>query len=121
MEYVAAASATQEAIWIRCLLSELGEPQEGPTSLFIDNQSAIRLIKNPEYHKRTKHIDIQYHFIRQKYADEKIVPIYVPSEDQLANVLTKLLSRQRFQKLRFSVELRNIQTETKLDSESVKD
>ena len=63
-EYVALSSATQEAVWFRKLLSDLGEP---PLSVAImeDNQGAIAIAKNPILHVRTKHIDICYHYIRE--------------------------------------------------------
>jgi len=57
-EYVALASAAQEAVWLRQLMSELGNAPTGPTTLFEDNQSAIAMTKNPQLHGRTKHIDI---------------------------------------------------------------
>ncbi|KAL6429522.1 hypothetical protein ACFW04_008301 [Cataglyphis niger] len=62
-EYIAAASATKEAIWLRKLLKDLGRPYDNSTDLFIDNQSIIRLVKNFEFHKRTKHIDVRYNYI----------------------------------------------------------
>ncbi|XP_033230350.1 secreted RxLR effector protein 161-like [Belonocnema kinseyi] len=63
-EYFAAATATKEAVWLRKLLDDIGFQAAGASALFVDNQSAIKLIKNPEFHKRTKHIDVRYHFIR---------------------------------------------------------
>lgn len=57
-EYVAAATACKQAIWLRQLLKDLGCSQEQPTILFVDNQSLIRLTQNPEFYKRMKHIDI---------------------------------------------------------------
>lgn len=65
-EYVAASAAARESIWLRKLLSDIGCPCDKETALFVDNQSAIQLVKNPVYHKRTKHIDIHYHFIPEK-------------------------------------------------------
>ncbi|KMQ85201.1 integrase core domain protein [Lasius niger] len=64
-KYVAAASAAKEMIWLRKLLSDIGHGCSEATVLFIDNQSAIRLVKNPEFHKRTKHIAIRFHIIPQ--------------------------------------------------------
>lgn len=62
-EYIALTQATKEAIWLRFLLEELGFKQEGTTRIHEDNQSAIAIAKNPIQHARTKHIDIQYHFV----------------------------------------------------------
>ncbi|KMQ88773.1 integrase core domain protein [Lasius niger] len=65
-EYIAASCAAREAAWIRQLLQDIEESIAGLISLFIDNQSAIKLIRNAEFHKRTKHVDIRYHYIREK-------------------------------------------------------
>jgi hypothetical protein len=99
-EYMAACSATKEVVWLKQLLFDIKEEVNDPVNLFIDNQSAIKLICNPVYHKRTKHIDIQYHFIREKYEDGYIKPIYISSENQLADILTKPLNHLRLMKLR---------------------
>ena len=64
-EYIALGSATQEAIWLRRLLSDLKVEVDTPTDILEDNQGAIAIAKNPVGHKRTKHIDIRYHFIRE--------------------------------------------------------
>ena len=65
-EYVALSQATQEAIWLRRLLSDLGCKADGPTLINEDNQGAIEIARNPKFHNRTKHIDTTYHFIREK-------------------------------------------------------
>lgn len=74
-----------------------------PIKFYIDNQSAIKLIKNQEFHSRTKHINVQYHFIREKYQDKIIDIAYIPSEDQLADAFTKPLPRIQFEKLRSKI------------------
>ena len=65
-EYVAPSTATQEAVWLRRLLADMGEPPEGPTEIYEDNQGAISIAKSPVGHARTKHIDIRYHFVRKR-------------------------------------------------------
>ena len=62
-EYIALASAAQEAIWMRQLLTDVRSPPREPTRIFEDNQSAICLARNPQFHGRAKHIGIKYHFI----------------------------------------------------------
>jgi transposase InsO family protein len=99
-EYKAAAAATQEALYQRQLLADLGFKQEGPTVLYEDNTAAESLIKNPVLHQRSKHIDIKYHFIRERYQSGEIDVQHVSSKDQLADVLTKPLMRQPFELLR---------------------
>lgn len=100
-EYVAMSEATKEGIWLRRFLTELGLNLDcAPTKIFGDNQSAIRLIKNPEFHKKTKHIDTRYHFIREAFQKKLINPLYVVSADQGADILTKPLTKGKFTKLR---------------------
>ena len=93
-EYIAACEATKEATWLRLLLNDIGCQCTSPTIINIDNQSSIKLVKNPEFHKRTKHVDTRYHFIREKYQERAINVCYVPSELQLADILTKALPRE---------------------------
>ena len=94
-EYIAAARATQEATWIHTFLSEIGHPLKKPITLYVDNQSAIKLIQNPVAHDRTKHIDIKYHFIRDAQARGIIKVEYCPTNDQVADVLTKPLPHEK--------------------------
>lgn len=98
-EYVAAAAAAREAIWLRKLLCGMGYERKNETVIYIDNQSAIRLVRNAEFHKRTKHIDIKYHYIREKAHDKEIVVHYVPSGLQEADIFSKALPRERFRML----------------------
>ena len=107
-EYIAACMATKEAIWLRRLLHSIGYPQHVPTPLFGDNQSAIRLVKNPEYHKRTKHIDIQYHFIREKFEHGEIDISYISTDLQLADILTKALPRDKFERFRSQLPMTSL-------------
>ena len=102
-EYVAAGSASREVVWLRRLLEEVECLCSGPTVLNVDNQSAIRLIKNPEFHKRTKHIDIQHHYVRELYESGEISVSYVSSEEQLADLFTKPLPRCTYERLRGAI------------------
>lgn len=78
-EYIAANDATKEMIWLKRFLESVGAINNGPTTMKIDNQGTIKLIKNLEYHKRIKHIEVRYHFIRKKYDDRQIEIVYVLS------------------------------------------
>jgi len=91
-KYIAGAHAAKEAIWLHTLLLELGELKGAPTTLLIDNQSAIAIAKNPAYHAHTKHIAVQHHFLWEKYASRELSLEYVPTSDQVADVLTKGLA-----------------------------
>lgn len=90
-EYVGLTHATKEAIWICSFLMEvLGIPDD-PLLLYSDNQSAIALAKDDQFHAHTKHIDIRFHFIRYAIAEGKIQLEYCPTEDMVADILTKAL------------------------------
>lgn len=97
-EYVALASASQEAIWIGKLLDQLGERITFVTILD-DSQSAIAMTKNVQYHGRAKHIDIKYHFIRQQIEAKTVKLQYCPTSEMIADILTKGLSREQHNKL----------------------
>ena len=94
-EYMALLLAAKESIWMQQLLSELGYSTINSNVIYCDNQGAIVLANNPEYHARKKHIDIQYHFIRECVQNGKIDLIYCPTEDMLADAMTKVLARDR--------------------------
>ena len=98
-EYMAASLATREAAWLQALLKELGFELNGPTSLNTDNQSAIQFAKNSGFHARSKHIDIQYHFVREKIISNEITIPYCASEDNLADIFTKALPMPKHQDL----------------------
>lgn len=108
-EYIAASEACKEAIWLTQLLSDLDERCNRPVELYLDNQSAIRLIKNPEMHTRAKHISVRYHFIRELYEKGDINVTYVNTNDQEADIFTKALHRDKFQKLRHFLGVRELQ------------
>ena len=98
-EYIAAAGAACEGVWLARLLAELtGEAIVAP-KLRVDNKSAIALMKNPVHHDRSKHIDVKFHFIRE-CCDRKLIDVeFVGTELQLSDILTKALGRSRFQDL----------------------
>lgn len=102
---MAAHLATQEVIWTRRLLADLGFPQALPTPLFSDNQAAIRLVWNPEFHRRTKHIDIKFHMIREAQVNGQNATQYVPTADQIADMFTKPLTKEKFARMRGLIEL----------------
>jgi hypothetical protein len=74
-------------------LADVGLVQEGSTRILCDNQGAIALAKNPTHHSRTKHIDVQHHFIRERVEAEVIELKYVPTQSMVADVLTKALGK----------------------------
>jgi hypothetical protein len=94
-EYGALTQASKEFLWFTKLFTELKRPDYGPTILYSDNQGAIALAHNPLYHARTKHIDIQVHFIRECVSNDQIELQYCPTDDMVADVLTKALGREK--------------------------
>lgn len=93
-EYRAMASAASEVVWTVRLLEELGITNLKPVTLHCDNQSALHIAKNPVFHERTKHIEIDCHFTRDKVMEGLLQLTYLPTQNQLADVLTKILPSQ---------------------------
>ena len=99
-EYMALAKATCEAIWLRKLSSELGIPTNSPTTIFIDNQSAMRFAENPVFHGCSKHIDIRHHFVRERLASNEVILNHCANEENVADMFTKPLAKPQFIALR---------------------
>ena len=99
-EYMALAKATCEVIWLRKLSSELGIPTNSPTTIFIDNQSAMRFAENPVFHGCSKHIDIRHHFVRERLASNEVILNHCASEENVADMFTKPLAKPQFIALR---------------------
>jgi hypothetical protein len=97
-EYMATTQATKEAIWWRSYLAGLGHDMTRPTVLLSDSQGSIALAKNPDHHARTKHIDVQHHFIRQHVAQRTIDLQFIGTTDMAADILTKSLERVAHEK-----------------------
>ena len=100
-EYMALASATQEAIWMSRLVCEFTNDvcNANPVKIFEDNQSAICIAKNHQQHGRTKHIDIKYHFTREHVAMKNIELVYCQSKEMIADVFTKPLNGPLFKRM----------------------
>ena len=98
-EYMATSHCTREAMWLRQLLDDVRCKYDEGTLIMCDNQGAIALAKNPVYHARTKHIEVQHHFVREKVARGAIILEYYPTQEMLADVLTKALARERHEAL----------------------
>ena len=98
-EYRAIADASSELIWLRWLLTDMGVPHSSATMLHCDNRSAIQISHNDVFHERTKHIEIDCHFIRHHVSHGTIRLVFVSSKQQRADVFTKTLLPRRFQDL----------------------
>jgi hypothetical protein len=98
-EYVIRALATNEAIWIHQLLSEIKQTQLNTTNPLTNNQASISLTCNPIFHKATKHIKVHYHHMCYSFESGIISPVYVPTNEQVADILTKPLLKEKHEKL----------------------
>jgi hypothetical protein len=90
-EYIAATHGGKEAVWLCSLLSQVFGPLRNPTTLFSDNQSAIALTHDHQYHARTKHINVRYHWICWVVEQGTLRLVYCPTDNMVADALTKAL------------------------------
>ncbi|XP_020692166.1 uncharacterized protein LOC110106572 [Dendrobium catenatum] len=104
-EYRALSTAACDLIWLRRLLMEFQVPLTSPTKLYCDNVSALALANNPLFHARTKHIEIDFHFIRDYIRSQYILVHHISTEDQPADIFMKSLSAVRFAALRHKLTL----------------
>jgi hypothetical protein len=102
-EYRAVANAVAECTWLRQLLSELSCPVDKATVVFCDNVSAVYLSANPVHHRRTKHIELDIHFVREQVALGHVRVLHVPTSQQFADIMTKGLPSTTFPEFRSSL------------------
>ncbi|KAL0303266.1 UNVERIFIED_CONTAM: Retrovirus-related Pol polyprotein from transposon TNT 1-94 [Sesamum radiatum] len=109
-EYVACASAVQEAIWLRRFLKSLRILADinDAEVIYCDNTATIAYAKDPKYHRRTKHIDTRYHFIRDSVVQGEVALMHIPTNDMIADPFTKPLRRDAFHRHVSSMGLRRI-------------
>ncbi|MCO5564837.1 hypothetical protein L7F22_018505 [Adiantum nelumboides] len=88
-EYRGAIAAACEVAWLEMLLRDLEIHVQDPVVIYCDNFSSIQLVRNPVFHARTKHIEVHYHFIRERVLDGDIDLAYVDTEDQVADLLPR--------------------------------
>lgn len=101
---MAASTAARELVWLLNILKEF-KPGIQPR-LLMDNQAAIRLSNNPEHYKRTKHIAVKYHYIRELVMEKKIVLEYIDTLNQVADMFTKSLGSVRVKELSCKIGLK---------------
>jgi hypothetical protein len=107
-EYVAATHAAKETLWLRSLIKEILAPLDEPTTLFSDNQSAIALAHDHQYHARSKHIDVRYHFIRWVIEEGSLRLVYCPTDAMVADILTKGLPSPKVKHFAAELGLRSV-------------
>jgi hypothetical protein len=98
-EYRSLAVGAAEVAWIRMLLCDLHIFLPSSPTLWCDNTSAISLASNPVFHARTKHVEVDYHFVRERVVRGDLKVHFIPTVDQLADLLTKALPTPRFLQL----------------------
>ncbi len=91
-------------------MNDMGLRQDNPSVIYDDNQGAIELSKNPKFHSRTKHIDIAFRFVKEKVYDKSIDVMYCQTEEMMADIMTKPLSKAKFEKLEVCWESRKLIT-----------
>jgi hypothetical protein len=104
-EYRAVANGVAEAAWLRQLLAELHTPPSRSTLIYCDNVSAVYLSTNPIQHQRTKHVEIDLHFVRDRVAMGEVRVLHVPTTSQFADIFTKGLPSSTFAEFRSSLNI----------------
>jgi hypothetical protein len=107
-EYIAATTASTQALWLARLLGDLLGRDAEAVELRVDSKSALALAKNPVFHERNKHIRVRYHFIRSCLDEGSVRANYINTQDQLADFLTKPLGRIKFQELHARIGIAQI-------------
>jgi hypothetical protein len=104
-EYKEVANATAEVIWIQVLLRELEISQNRPPNLWCDNIGATYLTANPIFHRRMKHVEVDYHFVHERVASRQLDVRIISSKDQVADIMTKPLAWLSFSKICHNLNL----------------
>ena len=102
-EYIAACSTFSEVVWLRKLLERLFDIEMDAVDIYCDNQSCIKFTENPMFHDKSNNIDIKYHYIRDMVQRGAMKLQYVPTEEQVVDVLTKILSRVKFEHFQYKI------------------
>ena len=106
-EYIALAKSGKEAVWLRNLFQELGFVQKNPTIIYGDNYGSVELSHNSQFHQRSKHIDLRYHWIRELVNKNTIDIQTCRDSEQTADVLTKALPKPKHTQHRYEMGIRN--------------
>ena len=100
VEYIAAANCGAQVVWMKQMLEDIHIYHDEPIPIFCDNTGAISTSKNPVMHSKTKHIPIEYHFLRDQVISKIAKLEYVGTKDQIADIFTKPLPKMQFESLR---------------------
>ncbi|KAK3019564.1 hypothetical protein RJ639_004405 [Escallonia herrerae] len=111
-EFRRMAKGLSELLWLKGLLAEIGHPSKSSMNMFCDNKSAIQIAENPIQHDRTKHVEVDRHFIKEKFEAKIIRFPFVKSEEQLAYILTKVIPSKVFHNSLDKLDIRDIYAPT---------
>ncbi|MCO5549288.1 hypothetical protein L7F22_002756 [Adiantum nelumboides] len=95
--YKVVFTATIECVWLRRLMAYFGVGQDTANTIYTDSQSALAIARNPNFQAHTKHIEVHYHYVRERFSAGEISLAYVPTQNNLANLFTKALSREKLE------------------------
>ena len=98
IQYIAQSHATKEALWLRTFIGELRGRQALPLTIHCDNKGAIALSKDNKSHAQTRHTDIRHHFVHWAIEDGRLSVVYIPIDDNPADIFTKLLAKAKFRR-----------------------
>jgi histone deacetylase 1/2 len=107
-EYKAMANATAEVMWIQILMDELKIPCPRAARLWCDNMGAKYLSSNPVFHARTKHVEVDFHFVRDRVLQRRLDVRYISTKDQVADGFTKALTQQKLEEFKGNLNLRKL-------------
>ena len=104
-EYMAFIRATAQALWMMKFFTEIGLPVTNPITIYADNNGSISNSTNDKNHRRTKHIDVKFHFVKEHMKKGEIMFTYIPSSDNLADLFTKSLPLEMIRRLATAMDL----------------
>ncbi|MCO5564853.1 hypothetical protein L7F22_018521 [Adiantum nelumboides] len=104
-EYRAVFIATVECVWLRRLMADLGVGQDTANTIYTDSQSASAIARNPIFHACIKHIEVHYHYVKERLSAREVSLAYVPTQDNLADLFTKALSHEKLEAFRKALGL----------------
>lgn len=112
-EYISMCQASKDIVWATRWMNELdfSKSMKMPIILKGDNKGALDLIRNPEHHARTKHVDIQYHFVREVVQDGLATTEHIPTSEMIADIFTKPLKPVTFQKFKTKLGVQETEEE----------
>ncbi|MCO5589168.1 hypothetical protein L7F22_043134 [Adiantum nelumboides] len=97
--------AMVECVWLRRLMADLGVGQDTFNTIYTDSQSTLAVVRNPVFHACTKHIEVHYHYVRERLSVGEINLAYVPTQDNFADLFTNALSREKLETFRKALGL----------------